>query len=71
VSTGWRTVSKFLGADFDKDGKSDIIGFNGGDELMVWRSTSTATAFGFAPYKSLGTGWGIFGNKLLTSAPTD
>ncbi|WP_182874721.1 GH25 family lysozyme [Microbispora sp. H10670] len=71
VSSGWRTVSKFLGADFDKDGKSDIIGFNGGDELMVWRSTSTATAFSFAPYKSLGTGWGIFGNKLLTSAPTD
>ncbi|WP_182879296.1 FG-GAP repeat domain-containing protein [Microbispora sp. H10949] len=71
VSTGWRTVSKFLGADFDKDGKSDIIGFNGGDELLIWRSSSTATAFGFAPYKSLGTGWSIFGNKLLTSAPTD
>ncbi|RCG27877.1 VCBS repeat-containing protein [Sphaerisporangium album] len=67
VSSGWLTVSKFLGADFDADGKSDIIGFNGGDELMIWRSSSNATDFGFAAYKSLGTGWGIF-RQLLTSA---
>ncbi|WP_181871401.1 FG-GAP-like repeat-containing protein [Sphaerisporangium album] len=68
VSTGWRTVTKFIGGDFDADGKSDIIGFNGGDELMIWRSTSTATTFSFAAYKSLGTGWGIFRQLLTTAA---
>ncbi|RGA03861.1 hypothetical protein DI270_016620, partial [Microbispora triticiradicis] len=65
-----RTVSKFMAGDFDGDGKDDIIGFNGGDELMIWRSTSTATAFGFAPYKSLGTGWGVF-TQLLPLADYD
>ncbi|MEV7008792.1 GH25 family lysozyme [Streptosporangium sp. NPDC051022] len=71
VTNGWRTVSKFIGADFDGDGKDDIIGFNGGDELMIWRSTSDANSFSFSPYKSLGTSWGNFGYKILTSAPTD
>ncbi|RGA07040.1 hypothetical protein DI270_000005, partial [Microbispora triticiradicis] len=36
-----------MAGDFDGDGKDDIIGFNGGDELLIWRSTSTATAFSF------------------------
>ncbi|MGW1616954.1 FG-GAP repeat domain-containing protein [Streptomyces sp. NPDC002285] len=66
-SSGWRTVSKFMVSDIDNDGKDDIIGFNGGDELMIWRSTSTATTMSFAPYKSFGTGWSIF-NKLLPLA---
>ncbi|MFB9363443.1 FG-GAP-like repeat-containing protein [Actinoplanes nipponensis] len=70
VSSGWATVSKFLGADFDHDGKADVVGFNGGDQLMVWRSTSGASTMSFAAYQYLGTGWSIF-NKLVTSAPSN
>jgi hypothetical protein len=69
VSSGWLTVSKFLGADFDVDGKADLIGFNGGDQLMMWRSTSTAQKMAFDPPRSFGTGWSTFG-RLINSAPS-
>ncbi|MGW1616920.1 FG-GAP repeat domain-containing protein, partial [Streptomyces sp. NPDC002285] len=69
VGSNSGTVSKFMSGDIDRDGKDDIIGFNGGDELMIWRSTSTATTMSFAPYKSFGPGWSIF-RALLTNAPT-
>lgn len=55
VSSGWATVNNMMIVDFDGDGKADILGRNG-DSLLAWRSTSTATAFSFAPYVNLGTG---------------
>jgi hypothetical protein len=69
VTTGWLTVSKYLGADFDIDGKADVIGFNGGDQLMMWRSQSTAAQMAFDALRSFGTGWGIFGHLITSAAP--
>jgi hypothetical protein len=69
LSTGWGTVSKFAAADADVDGKADLVGYNGGDELMIWRSTGTATSFSFAGFEAFGTFWSNF-NRLLTTAAT-
>ncbi|GHJ47379.1 hypothetical protein Cs7R123_47210 [Catellatospora sp. TT07R-123] len=68
VSTGWGVVSDLMVADYDGDGKDDIVGrFNG--TLAVWRSTSTATTFSFT-YKSLGTGWDAY-SRILPIADFD
>ncbi|MEU4625057.1 VCBS repeat-containing protein, partial [Actinoplanes sp. NPDC023801] len=70
VSGGWGTVSRFAAADADVDGKADVVGYNGGDQLMIWRSTGTATSFNFAGYAAFGTTWSNF-NRLLTTAATN
>ena len=57
-------------ADAVVDGKADVVGYNGGDQLMIWRSTGTATSFNFAGYAAFGTTWSNF-NRLLTTAATN
>lgn len=52
-SSGWSTVDHKMVADWDGDGKDDILGRNG-DDLLVWRSTSTASSWSLRPYVNLG-----------------
>ncbi|MDI1463250.1 FG-GAP-like repeat-containing protein [Catellatospora sp. KI3] len=62
VGVDWGTVNSMMAVDFDGDGKDDIVG-RFGDNLAVWRSTSTGTTFSFA-YTSLGTGWDNYSQLL-------
>jgi hypothetical protein len=68
VSSGWATVDNFTVADFDGDGKADLLGRNG-DTLLTWRSTSTASAFSFAPYTVLDSAAQIWYRGYLSSMP--
>jgi hypothetical protein len=65
VSGGWGTVKHLMTADFDGDGKEDILA-SSGDSLLTWRSTSTSTANSFTAYISLGTGMATVGRTLTT-----
>ncbi|GES24406.1 hypothetical protein Aple_073050 [Acrocarpospora pleiomorpha] len=56
VSDGWKTVTTFLVADYDRDGKTDLLGLNGTDQMLAWRSKGTAVP-SFDPYTDLGTQW--------------
>jgi hypothetical protein len=66
-STGWQTVDHKMVADWDGDGKDDIIGRNG-DDLYVWRSTSTSTGWSLSPFVNLGSGNSTV-SQYLTDAP--
>ncbi|GAA1021779.1 hypothetical protein Aple_073060 [Acrocarpospora pleiomorpha] len=56
ISTGWKTVTTFLVTDYDRDGKTDLLGLNGTDQMLAWRSKGTAVP-SFEPYADLGTQW--------------
>ncbi|MFI6457289.1 hypothetical protein ACIBF6_37745, partial [Streptosporangium amethystogenes] len=62
VSDGWKTVTSYLVADYDADGKTDLLGLNGNDQLFAWRSTATGGVPSFAPYSYLGNQWSTFGH---------
>jgi hypothetical protein len=64
VSDGWGTVSPYLAADFDGDGKTDLLGFNGADSLLAWRGVPANGTPAFAAYAQLGTGWHTIGHIL-------
>ncbi|MEU6425987.1 VCBS repeat-containing protein, partial [Microbispora sp. NPDC046973] len=60
LSDGWKTVTTFMTADYDSDGKTDLLGLNGTDQLLVWRNTTTGATPSLAPYTSLGDQWSTF-----------
>jgi hypothetical protein len=68
VSSGWATVDHTMIADWDGDGKDDILGRNG-DSMLIWRSTSTTTAWSLRPYVNLGSGNATV-SEYLTNAPS-
>ncbi|MEO3863332.1 VCBS repeat-containing protein [Acrocarpospora sp. B8E8] len=59
MSTGWKTVTKYWLTDYDGDGKTDVLGLNGTDQMLAWRSKGTAVP-SFEQYVSLGTLWSTF-----------
>ncbi|MEU9891213.1 FG-GAP-like repeat-containing protein [Sphaerisporangium sp. NPDC051011] len=59
ISSGWKTVTRFWVTDYDGDGKTDLLGLNGTDQMFVWRNKGTAVP-SFDPYVSLGTLWSTF-----------
>src|SRR5262249_33083761 len=61
VANAPRTV-----ADHANDGKAAITARDGSNNLLLWRSSSTATASSFLPYFVLSLGWGQYG-KFLTA----
>ncbi|MEV4511573.1 FG-GAP-like repeat-containing protein [Dactylosporangium sp. NPDC049525] len=65
VSSGWGTVSLFTLADWDGDGKVDVLGKNGANDLLVWRNTSTPGSFSLAAYVVLGNDWSAV-TRLVT-----
>ncbi|WP_066370011.1 FG-GAP repeat domain-containing protein [Herbidospora mongoliensis] len=62
VSTGWQTVTEFLVADYDKDGKTDLLGLNGTDQMLAWRNSPAGGRPVFAPFTGLGAGWSTIGH---------
>lgn len=62
VSTDWGMVNSMMAVDFDGDGMDDIIG-RSGDNLALWRSTSTSGTFSFT-YQGLGVGWDNYSQLL-------
>jgi hypothetical protein len=62
LTTGWGVVNSMTAADFDGDGRDDIVG-RFGDNLAVWLSTSTGGTFSFT-YRGLGTGWDNYSQLL-------
>jgi len=63
-STGWSSVDKTMALDFDGDGKDDILGRNG-DNLFIWRNTSTGTGWSIANYQNLGPGNSTVSSYLM------
>jgi hypothetical protein len=57
VSTGWGPIKRYWLTDYDGDGKVDIVGLIGNDEMAVWRNTSTPGHPSVADLVSLGTSW--------------
>ena len=57
VGGGWRTVRTISSVDWDGDGKRDLVGLNGTDQLLVWRNTSSNGVPSFGAPQSLGTAW--------------
>ncbi|WP_204044625.1 FG-GAP repeat domain-containing protein, partial [Acrocarpospora phusangensis] len=57
LSAGWRTITKYWLADYDGDGRTDILGTQNPDKLFVWRNISTPGNPSIAPLVSLGTAW--------------
>lgn len=55
VSSGWGSVDTFLSADYDRDGKTDLIG-RSGDTLYAWRNIGTTGSFAIAT-TTFGGGW--------------
>jgi hypothetical protein len=66
VSVGWQTVITYLVGDYDGDGKQDLLGLNGPDQLLIWRGTSANNTPALAPFVSLGSAWSSFG-KMPTA----
>jgi hypothetical protein len=54
-SSGWAGVRHAIAVDYDGDGKDDIVG-RIGDNMYVWRSTSTATTWSLQLLADLGAG---------------
>ncbi|MER5628839.1 hypothetical protein ABT061_48285, partial [Streptosporangium sp. NPDC002544] len=48
-------------ADWDADGKTDLLGLNGNDQLFAWRNQPASGSPVFSPYASLGAQWSTFG----------
>jgi hypothetical protein len=63
VTDGWSTVHTFMMADYDGDGKTDILGRTG-DDLLAWRVTHTNNRPTLAGWSHLGTGWNTIGTYL-------
>ena len=63
-SNGWGTVDKTMAVDFDGDGKDDILGRNG-DQLFMWRNTSSATDWSIGPFQVLSAGNSTVSSYLM------
>lgn len=70
ISEGWRSVTEQRLADYDGDGRPDIVG-RSGDQLMVWRNTSTGGTPTYAPLVALGTGWNTISKFSLADVDRD
>ncbi|NAS25852.1 hypothetical protein GT755_29740 [Herbidospora sp. NEAU-GS84] len=65
MTTGWSTVTRFWPADWDRDGKTDLLGLQGNDQLFAWRNTASGGVPSFAPLANLGTGWSTLTKLVL------
>ena len=57
LTSGWGTVSGHILADWDGDGKIDVLGKNNANDLLLWRNIGTVGNFAFAPFVLLGSDW--------------
>ncbi|WP_204046471.1 FG-GAP repeat domain-containing protein, partial [Acrocarpospora phusangensis] len=57
MSTGWASITSYLVADYDGDGKTDLLGVQGDDQMFTWRGTHSGGTPGFTALTSLGTAW--------------
>ncbi|MCP3803811.1 VCBS repeat-containing protein [Allokutzneria sp. A3M-2-11 16] len=70
VSNGWHTIDTYLVADYDGDGKADLLG-RGGDDLVAWRNTGSGGRPSFAPLSRLGSGWNAIGVLVVADFTGD
>ncbi|MFI6458733.1 FG-GAP repeat domain-containing protein, partial [Streptosporangium amethystogenes] len=71
LSDGWKTVTRYWLADYDGDGRSDVLGLNGNDQLFVWRNISTPGNPSLAAYVSLGSQWSTLTKLVIADFTGD
>ena len=69
LTDGWKSVSNQWLADYDGDGKVDILGRHAGDGVRRWLNRSGTGGPSLAPYASLGNTWGN-ADRFITSRQT-
>jgi hypothetical protein len=65
LTSGWRTVSQQRAVDFDGDGRTDLVGLAGTDQMYTWRNTGTDGKPSFSGPIDLGTAWSSTVSKVL------
>ncbi|MEV4509336.1 FG-GAP-like repeat-containing protein [Dactylosporangium sp. NPDC049525] len=60
VTSGWSLYGRMLPVmDYDGDGKVDVVGINGSNDMMLWRNTSHTGSATVGTAQNLGPGWQI------------
>ncbi|MEV4511782.1 FG-GAP-like repeat-containing protein [Dactylosporangium sp. NPDC049525] len=60
VTSGWSGYGRVLPVmDYDGDGKVDVVGINGSNDMMLWRNTSHPGSASVGTAQNLGPGWQI------------